>query len=323
MTKNSTKKLAPDNVGVKTVLTTSLIPNPHNPRMLFDRAPLEDLKNSINRFGILVPLTVYRSPKEKSYVILDGQRRWRCAQELGLNEVPINQVAVPTLIQNIVTMFQIHKLREDWELMPTALKLELLMKELGDRNSRRLAALTGLNTTFIERCKKLLSFPRKYQDLMLDPDPDKRVRADFFIELYAIVNDRLVIKMEWFSKDEFTQRMLEKYLSKRGLTAVTDFRVMKQHISNARRANKDNLISKRLQEFTFNDSLKLKHLLIESAGVSAEARTLLRNVNKIEEAIEEIDVESYYGEEELWNSLEKLLALIRSKLLAAGRRLKE
>lgn len=323
MTNRISKKLAPDTIGVKSVPIDSLAPNPHNPRMLFDKAPMDDLRASINKYGILVPLTVYKSSKDKSYVILDGQRRWMCAQSLELDEVPVNQVAEPTLVQNIVTMFQIHKLREDWELMPTALKLEVLMKELKDRNTKRLSALIGLNPIIIERCKKLLSYSRKYQDLMLDADPAKRVRADFFIELYTILTDRLVSKMEWFSRDEFTQRMLEKYLNRKGLKAVTDFREMKQHINNARQTNNERSISKKLQEFTLDDTLELSHLAIKSASVSASARKLLNNVNKIEDDIQEIDVNAYYGEEELWESLERLLQLIRSKLIAAGRRLKE
>ena len=105
------------------------------------------LQDSIRRVGILVPLTVYWDPSRKHYIILDGQRRWICAQEVQLEKVPANQVPEPTLVQNIVTMFQIHKLREDWELMPTALKVELLMKEIGDRNDARLAELiTGLRS---------------------------------------------------------------------------------------------------------------------------------------------------------------------------------
>ena len=133
------KSPAPDNVGVKKIPTDTLGPNPHNPRMLFDRAPLETLKQSIAKVGILVPLTVYWGTSEKSFVILDGQRRWMCAKDLGLPEVPANQVAEPGVVENIVTMFQIHKLREDWELMPTALKIEVLMNALKeDRKSTRL-----------------------------------------------------------------------------------------------------------------------------------------------------------------------------------------
>jgi hypothetical protein len=46
--------------------------------------------------------------------------------------------------------------------------------------------------------------------MMLDADPGKRVKADFFIELYAVRNDREVNKFSWFSKDRFTDDMLTK-----------------------------------------------------------------------------------------------------------------
>lgn len=331
MTRNTSAKIKPDKdfenfspetIGVKHIPTDSLIQNPHNPRMLFDEEPLKTLKESIQKVGVLVPLTVYWSKRQNRFIILDGQRRWICAQDVGLKDIPVNQVAEPSLVQNIVTMFQIHKNREDWELMPTALKLEVLMHRLKERNERKLSELTGLEPAVVSRCKKLLSYPKKFQDMMLDPDPKKRVKADFFIELYTIVNDRFVTQMDWFSKDKFTYRMLEKYEARAGLKSVTDFRLMKQHINNARRAEEEFEISRRLQEFTENDSLALDHLIIESADVSASARKLLTSINKIEVSIVEIDVDEYYGEEALWDSLERLVMLIRQKLQAAGRRVK-
>ena len=145
------KESAARAIGVKKLSTESLEPNPHNPRMLFDKLPLETLKDSISRGGILVPLTVFRNSKTNRHIILDGQRRWICAKEIGLTTVPVNEVEEPSLVQNIVTMFQIHKLREDWELMPTALKLELLIKENEDSNTKHLAALTGLDEAVVVR----------------------------------------------------------------------------------------------------------------------------------------------------------------------------
>lgn len=320
MATSSKKKTpaAPRAIGVKKIATSSLIPNPHNPRMLFDKEPLADLRGSIKQSGILVPLTVYRQSPDGQYVILDGQRRWICAQELGLKTVPVNEVAEPTTVQNIVTMFQIHKLREDWQLMPTALKIDVLMEEIGDRNEGRLAVITGLDRAMVSRCKKLLTFEKKYQDMMLDPDPSKRVKSDFFIELYAVRNDRFVNKMNWYKKTQFTERMLFKYQNKKGLKAVTDFRVIKQHLANARRARKDRTISKKLREFTGDDTLGLDHLALPEADISASARKLVSSVQKLQSALSELDVDEYYGEKELWKALQKLLRTIRSTLRAAG-----
>src|SRR5438132_1652139 len=92
-------------IRVKNLSTDKLRPNPHNPRMLFDREPLNVLRESIKRVGILVPLTVYQEKRTGHYVILDGQRRWMCAQQIGLGRIPVNEVAEPTLVQNVVTMF--------------------------------------------------------------------------------------------------------------------------------------------------------------------------------------------------------------------------
>ncbi|SRR6266498_4430430 len=319
----STSILAPHPVEPRLVKTRSLEPNPYNPRRLFDREPLKELRESIKRVGILVPLTVYWNKREKNYVILDGQRRWMCAQRLKLTNVPVNVVAEPSVVQNIVTMFQIHKLRADWELMPTALTLEILIKETGEKNERRLAEITSLDVAVISRCKKLLTFEKKYQDMMLDPDPNKRVKADFFIELYAVLSDRTVKSMEWFSRGRFTKRMLEKYQGKKsGLKAVTDFRIMKQYINNARKVGRAAQIAKRLRDFVKDDNLTLDYLNIKSANVSASARRMLRDVRRLIEAVNRVDPDEYIGEEELWKALEQLLDAIQKKLQAADRRLK-
>lgn len=306
-------------IGVKTLAPDQLRANPHNPRTLFDREDLHVLKQSIARVGILVPLTVYREKSTGHYVILDGQRRWMCAQEVGVRKIPVNEVDEPTLVQNIVTMFQIHKLRKDWELMPTAIKLELLMRQLGEKKEKRLAELTGLDEAVVVRCKKLLSYNRGYQDMMLDANPDKRIKADFFIELYPVRNDREVVKMPWFNKDKFTDAMLEKQESG-GLRSVTEFREVKQYINNAVKANKTATISKRLKEYAADPEMTADHLNIESAEVAAEAKKLLRSVNTLYEWISDIDTDEYYGQEEMWHRLENLATLIRQKLRALGRR---
>jgi hypothetical protein len=126
--------------------------------------------------------------------------------------------------------------------------------------------------------------------------------------------------MKWFSKDKFTERMLKKYEGHAGIKAVTDFRIVKQHVSNARHARQEKAIEKKLKEFTFDDTRTLDHLLIKSADISASARKLLSNLRKLHAELKALDPEDYYGEEELWDTLEQLLTTIRSKLLAAGRR---
>lgn len=170
-----------------------LKPNPLNPRRLFDQEPLDTLKESIKQNGILVPLTVYVERNGQHY-ILDGERRWRCAEAISTDRsdprkvpIPANVVDPPDKVANILWMFNIHNLREQWELMPAALSLKLVMDELGESDERRLAHLTQMSEPNVRRCKLLLSFPKKYQQMMLAPDADERVKANFFIELAPVL----------------------------------------------------------------------------------------------------------------------------------------
>ena len=313
---------APRHIGIKEVLVKDLHPNPYNPRMLFDKDPMQTLQASIKAVGILVPLTVYFDKHKKRYVILDGQRRWICAQALGLAKVPVNQVDEPDLVQNILTMFQIHKLRQDWELMPTALKVELLMKETKDTNPETLAALTGLDVAVIVRCKKLLSYDKSFQDLMLDPDPNNRVKADFFIELYPVLHDRDVQTFKWFSEPKFIKQMLGKYKDEsRTIKAVTDFRLVKQHITKARKIHAITKLSVRLKEFSETPSIPLAHLEIAEATTHAEATAIVRKISALETSIATLDPEEFYGEEALWVAMAKLVIAFQKKLREADKRL--
>src|SRR5437867_4187919 len=124
------------------VAVAHIEPNPHNPRRLFDEEPMQVLKESVAKLGVLVPLTLYANPSKRRdsrpYVLLDGERRWRVAQELSLDQVPAIVIEKPSDTQNILTMFHIHNVREGWQLMPTALKLRTLIQDLRETNERKL-----------------------------------------------------------------------------------------------------------------------------------------------------------------------------------------
>lgn len=310
---------APDSK-IDRVPTDSLRPNPHNPRLLFDREPLKALEESIRRVGILVPLTVYKATGSDKFTILDGQRRWICASNIGLATVPINVVGEPSTAQNIVTMFQIHKLRRDWELMPTALKVEVLIDEIGAQSDAQLATITGLDVAVVARCKKLLSYSKKYRNMMLIADPKDRIKADFFIELYPVLTDRVLSKAH-LVRDRVIDRMLFKYQNKKsGMKSITDFRKIKAYVAIAKAAGEEQEIIDRYTRFVEDDSVALSDLEIDAARVHKKAATLIRDAGKLRAALDELIVREYLGEEDLWSELEKLAQLILTKSKNADRR---
>src|SRR4051794_41916950 len=69
-------------------LPVSLIkPNPSQPRTNFDEAALAALAASIEASGVVQPLLVRPLP-DGSYELVAGERRWRAAQQAGLEKVP-------------------------------------------------------------------------------------------------------------------------------------------------------------------------------------------------------------------------------------------
>lgn len=305
----------------QTVETKSLRPNPHNPRVLFDADPMQTLKESIQRVGILVPLTVYRAEGSDKFTILDGQRRWTCARDLGLDEVPINEVPEPTLTENIVTMFQIHKLRKDWELMPTALKLGVLMDSLDERRENVLASLTGLDGAVVVRCKKLLTFEDEYQDMMLHIDPKKRLQADLFIEMYPIITDRSVTKASWFVRRDMIDSFIRKHTDHlSGFKAVTDFRRIKSYLTSARKSGKEEETLDRLRDLVYSDDVTINDLEVDEARIHKTADGLIRSLSKLETDLLALDSDEFAAEEDLWKRIESFIIALREKLLSAERR---
>ena len=68
------------------VSPAALRPNPWNPNRMDDFMYAKELE-SIRRFGFVVPVVIRDA--DGGPEIIDGEHRWRAAQELGLAEIPV------------------------------------------------------------------------------------------------------------------------------------------------------------------------------------------------------------------------------------------
>lgn len=66
---------------------TQIVPNPVQPRQVFDEEAMSELVHSIREVGLLQPIVVRRTGPE-SYELVMGERRWRACQVAGLAEIP-------------------------------------------------------------------------------------------------------------------------------------------------------------------------------------------------------------------------------------------
>lgn len=164
--------------------------NPDNPRVIFRQRELDDLAESILNNGVLQPISVYSEGDR--FVLIDGERRWRCSRKVNLKTIPALVQPKPNPLDNLLMMFNIHSLHQQWDLLTVANKLprvtELLKDRLGKAPTEKdVAEATGLPRAVIRRCRLLLDLPQHYLDELLDelkkPKPLRRFTEDFFIEM--------------------------------------------------------------------------------------------------------------------------------------------
>ncbi|MBS1889605.1 MAG: ParB/RepB/Spo0J family partition protein [Actinobacteria bacterium] len=138
-------------------LPVSLIkPNPHQPRTNFDPEALTALAASIEASGIVQPLLV-RPLADGSYELVAGERRWRAAQQAGLEKVPAvaRDQAEPerlqaALIENMV--------REDLNPVEEAKACAALVEDLG-LTKEELARRVGRSRPAVSNLIRLLELP--------------------------------------------------------------------------------------------------------------------------------------------------------------------
>jgi ParB family chromosome partitioning protein len=138
-------------------------PNPGQPRTTFDPEALSALAASIEASGIVQPLLVRPLP-DGSYELVAGERRWRAAQEAGLEKVPAvvrDQAEAErlqaALIENMV--------REDLNPVEEARACAALVEDLG-LTKEELARRVGRSRPAVSNLIRLLELPDETLELL-------------------------------------------------------------------------------------------------------------------------------------------------------------
>lgn len=250
-------------------------PSANNPRLLFDPPQLAELKKNIAAHGVLVPITVYQAKGQSKFSILDGERRYRCVVDLKKEghtdkdgqplRLPANVVEPPNKIAGLLYMFSIHNFRESWELMPTALSLQIVMKELGAKDNAVLSNLTGLSERQIERCKALLAFPERFQRLSLDPDPNTRIPSNFWIEALPVLDLAMekVDNIQKLGRDTATDKLVEKYQARKIKSVIHFRRIMESYDLAEDDAPLRAKVLRRIEQFFLNPKIETREAFDE------------------------------------------------------------
>ncbi|MBV9314213.1 MAG: ParB/RepB/Spo0J family partition protein [Pseudonocardia sp.] len=135
---------------------TSIEPNPQQPRRAFDEEALAELAHSIKEFGLLQPIVVREIGPDR-YQLVMGERRWRAAQEAGLERLPaiVRQTEDDALLRDAL-LENIHRVQLN--PLEEAAAYEQLLAEFGVTHDQ-LADRIGRSRPVVTNMIRLLKLP--------------------------------------------------------------------------------------------------------------------------------------------------------------------
>lgn len=221
---------------VVSIPVDQIIPNPAQPRKVFELGELKCLSDSIQENGILQPLTV-RVNYKGEYELISGERRLKAARLAELKEVPCivletngRQSAIFALIENLQ--------RQDLNYFEEAFAIRNLIIEWSvtqEEVSKRL----GKAQSTIANKLRLLRFTQEQQQKMLEAGLSERhARAllklpeNQMVEkaIYYIQQKRLSVK----GTEQYVESLLkEKKPARNIIPVIKDVRVLFNTINRA------------------------------------------------------------------------------------------
>lgn len=147
----------------KTLRVAEIEPNRDQPRKSFGDEAITALADSIREHGMLQPILV-RPINNGGYQIVAGERRWRAARMLGMDEVPVNireltdvEAMQIALIENLQ--------RENLNPIEEALGYKELIESFG-MTQEKVAKTVGRSRSAVANAVRLLTLPERVQKML-------------------------------------------------------------------------------------------------------------------------------------------------------------
>lgn len=213
-----------------------LVPNPHQPRLVFKAQALEELSQSIKEHGILQPLVVQK--RGSQFQIVVGERRFQAAKKAGKNVIPVivrdfsDQQNLELAILENVQREQLSALEEAQAYQRLHDEFELEFKEIAQK--------LGKSPSTISNKVRLLRLPTEVQRALKEGEiSEGHARA-----LLQLDNEEhLIAYYLQIKRDQLNVRQLEQHIRQgdfprtpegnhRGERSISPWRHKEQQLSH-------------------------------------------------------------------------------------------
>ena len=141
-----------------------ILPNRQQPRVRFDVAALEGLRDSIKQHGVIQAIAVRKC--DNGYELISGERRLKAAKLAGLDKIPVVVHAEVNDQQSLEWAMVENLQREDLDPIERAKGFELMMSRLS-LGQEEVASRVGLKRSTVTNHLRLLELPEEVQEALV------------------------------------------------------------------------------------------------------------------------------------------------------------
>ncbi|MCQ2490494.1 MAG: ParB/RepB/Spo0J family partition protein [Ruminococcus sp.] len=210
----------------KTLRLSEIEPNRDQPRKTFSDDAIAALADSIREHGVLQPILV-RPISSGGYQIVAGERRWRAARMLGLDEIPVTirelsdsdamQIAI---IENLQ--------RENLNPVEEACGYSELIEKYG-MTQEKVAKMVGRSRSAIANSVRMLELPKRVLKML----EDGQLSAGHGKALLSFDDEEMLIAIANRAADGgMTVRQVERLAQKSAEASVENEKKSSSRIDN-------------------------------------------------------------------------------------------
>ena len=192
----------------RTLRMSEIEPNRSQPRKRFSEEAIATLAESISQHGMIQPILV-RPLGDNSYQIVAGERRWRAARMLAMDEVPVVIQELSDLEAMQISLIE-NLQRENLNPIEESMGYKELI-DVYSMTQDAVAKIVGRSRSAVANSLRLLNLPKEVQEMLKDGDLTVgHAKALVSVEDEDLLMD-LAVKA---AADKLTVRAIEKIISR-------------------------------------------------------------------------------------------------------------
>lgn len=151
-----------DNEIIEKLKITEVEPNRDQPRKNFDEESLEELAQSIKKYGVIQPIIVVK--KDGFYEIVAGERRWRASKKAGLTQIPAIVREIDERKNKEIALIE-NVQREDLNAFEKAIGIKQLMEDY-ELTQQQVSEILGKSRSSIANSVRILNLDERVLELV-------------------------------------------------------------------------------------------------------------------------------------------------------------